>query len=104
MRKLISCWIVTTAILTLTMSLHASPPSAMGRAGLHSAAGAGPVILIVDENDIKKKKALRARAAGQKQQKMMQQMQQYMPQEYQQYLQQGTGGMGGGAMDGGGPK
>ena len=107
MHKLISCCIATTGILTLIVSVHASPVSAMGHAGLHSAVGAGTVILVVNEKEIKKQKARRARAAGQKQQQMMQQMMQQVPPEYQQYLQQGMGGMGGGqggAMGGGGLK
>jgi hypothetical protein len=108
MRKLTSCCIATTALLALTLSAHASPGSTMARAAsLYSALGVGPVILVVDENDIKKKKARRARAEGQKQQQMMQQMMQQVPAEYQQYIPQGMGGgqggggTGGGAMGGG---
>src|ERR1039457_3524964 len=54
MRKLTSCCIATTALLALTLSAHASPGSTVARAAsLYSALGVGPVILVVDENDIK---------------------------------------------------
>ena len=54
MRKLTSCGIATTALLALSLSAHASPGSVMAHAaGLYSASGFGPVILVVDENDIK---------------------------------------------------
>jgi hypothetical protein len=97
MLKLTACCIATTALLALTLFVQASPASAMaGTAGLHSAIGAGPVILVQD--GVKKKSAHRSRGAGQNQQ-MMQHMKK-LPPEMQQYMQQG--GQGGGQGGGGG--
>jgi hypothetical protein len=69
MRKLISCCFATTALLALTLTAPAAPGSAMARAaGLHSALGAfgafgaGPVILVADENKaVDEKKAANAK-------------------------------------------
>jgi hypothetical protein len=114
MRKLTSCGIATTAILALILSAHASPGSVMTHAaGLYSASGFGPVILVVDGQNTgnDQKRAIRRKRGSSKQQQKMQQMQQMqqmmqsVPPEYQQYLPQGGmggGGMGGGGMGGGG--
>jgi hypothetical protein len=111
MRKLTSCGIATTAFLALILSAHASPGSVMANAaGLDSASGFGPVILVVDGQNAgadQKREVRRKRGPSKQQQKMqqMQQMMQNVPPEYQQYLPQGGtggGGMGGGGMGGGG--
>jgi hypothetical protein len=104
MRKLTSCGIATTALLALILSAHASPGSVMAHAaGLYSASGFGPVILVIDGQNTgnDQKRAIRRKRGSSKQQQKMQQMQQMMqsvPPEYQQYLPQGGtgGGMGGG--------
>ena len=99
MRKLTSCGIATTALLALILSAHASPGSVMTHAaGLYSASGIGPVILVVDGQNTgnDQKRAIRRKRGSSKQQQMMQQMMQQVPAEYQQYIPQGMGGgMGG---------
>lgn len=68
MPKLTSCCVATMALLALTLSAHAWPDSAMARAaGLYSAAGAGPIILIADESKAgDDKKAVEKRSADEK--------------------------------------
>jgi hypothetical protein len=104
MRKLTSCCIATMAVLALTLSAHASPGSAVaGAAGLYSALGVGPVILVADDDNDKKnadsdkkKEAPPKKAPKSKEQNVKQQIQKNVPAEYQQYLPSGMGGGGGG--------
>lgn len=120
MRKLTPCLFATTALLALALSAPASSASAIDRsAGLQSAMGAGPVILVDDEmkpgsaNDKKStgdatgtdtdKKPATTKKARRKlnKEQAMKQIKQYVPQEYQQYLQQGGQGTGGAGAAGG---
>ena len=70
MRKLTLYCIATTALLALALSAHASPGSAIARAaGLNSASGVGPVILVSDDKKAtdNKKKSHRERTVNKQQ-------------------------------------
>jgi hypothetical protein len=128
MRKLTLCCFATTALLALPLSVQASPAGVMAHAvGMHSAPGAGHVILVADDqkpdeqnqsagdnkptsdqktttstkkSTTKKKSAHKKSTPSKKQ--VMKQIKQYVPKEYQGYLQQGAGGAGGAGAAGAG--
>ena len=127
MRKLTLCCFATTALLALPLSVQASPVGVMAHAaGLHSALGAGHVILVAedqkpddanqsagdkkpsdDQKDTATKKTTPKKRTVHKKttpskKKVMNQIKQYVPKEYQGYLQGGAGGAGAAGAGGAG--